>query len=535
MKTRRLFRGLIAVLLTMVISIFIINCIPPSTATTEGDESVISAEKARQDSLRNLDCERYLSFAYSYYQNQNWSGAISNFKKMVDLGCDEDYARDIFAYYGRSYQQLAKEDPVYYDSALFVYIEGEKYLPDNEFLHKNMAYIYHIQGKVDLELREYEKLVDINPDDIELYRNLVKLYFSSEKYEDALWPIEEILRIDPNDEQAVNDRMIAFDRMGKDIIDVQREQWEKNPDNIRYGMEYAFSLQDRLEYESAIEVYKRIAAIDNGNREVWENLGRLYTALDRTEDALNLISVRIVQELISPASVIETARRMHLTTKMSPVDAIALGSEAVIPLEITSAYGIFANHGIWVEPIAITKIEDRYGNTVAEYTPKQDLIFSEETAYLVTNLLETVINKGTGKNSRNVFGFRHTAAGKTGTTNNFSDAWFVGYTPRIVAGVWVGVDNPGVSLGRGESGARAALPVWANFMKQVHKEMNWRDTKFIRPPGIVEVNICRDTKLLPSKYCPIETELFTKKTAPTQHCPLHRDIVEPEVKDRVIF
>ena len=286
MKTRRLFRGLIAVLLTMVISIFIINCIPPSTATTEGDESVISAEKARQDSLRNLDCERYLSFAYSYYQNQNWSGAISNFKKMVDLGCDEDYARDIFAYYGRSYQQLAKEDPVYYDSALFVYIEGEKYLPDNEFLHKNMAYIYHIQGKVDLELREYEKLVDINPDDIELYRNLVKLYFSSEKYEDALWPIEEILRIDPNDEQAVNDRMIAFDRMGKDIIDVQREQWEKNPDNIRYGMEYAFSLQDRLEYESAIEVYKRIAAIDNGNREVWENLGRLYTALDRTEDAM---------------------------------------------------------------------------------------------------------------------------------------------------------------------------------------------------------------------------------------------------------
>ena len=220
---------------------------------------------------------------------------------------------------------------------------------------------------------------------------------------------------------------------------------------------------------------------------------------------------------------------------MPAVDAIALGSSGVIPIEITSAYGILANHGVWVEPIPITHIDDRYGNIIAEYSPKQDLVFSEETAYIMTNLLETVINDGTGKNTRRFYSFYQTAAGKTGTTNNFSDAWFVGYTPYIVTGVWVGIDNPGVSLGNRQSGAVAALPAWANFMREVHKKMNWRDNKFKRPPGIIEVSICRETKLLPSKYCPVETELFTKRTVPTEHCPIHTEISEHKRKDRVIF
>ena len=99
----------------------------------------------------------------------------------------------------------------------------------------------------------------------------------------------------------------------------------------------------------------------------------------------------------------------------------------------------------------------------------------------------------------------------------------------------MGVDNPAVSLGESESGARAALPIWARFMKQVHKEMNWQDKEFVRPDGVIEVEICKETKLLPSKYCDVETELFIRGTEPIEHCPLHQDIQENQTLDNVIF
>lgn len=251
--------------------------------------------------------------------------------------------------------------------------------------------------------------------------------------------------------------------------------------------------------------------------------------------SLNLVSVRVIQELISPASVVELAQRMHLTSNILPVDALALGACEVIPIELTSAYGIFDNHGVWVEPIAITRIEDRYGNTIAQYKPRQELVLSEETAYLTTSLLASAIDHGTGAGARSAYGFRLPAAGKTGTTNNFNDAWYVGFTPYMVASVWIGVDNPAISLGNRQSGAAAALPVWANFMRDAHNAKGWRAKDFSRPNGIVEVPICSETKLLPSKYCPIEMEVFTKETVPTDYCQIHKEIGEARQKDNVVF
>lgn len=263
--------------------------------------------------------------------------------------------------------------------------------------------------------------------------------------------------------------------------------------------------------------------------------GGLTTLREGLARSLNLISVRIVHELISPASVVEMAHRTHISTKMPDVEAIALGAGEVIPLEITSAFGIFDNHGVWVEPYAISRIEDKYGNIVVEYTPRRELVLSEETAYLVTSMMESAINYGTGVTARTVYGFKQTAAGKTGTTNNFNDAWFIGFTPHMVAGVWVGVDNPAVSLGNRQTGAAAALPIWATFMRDSHYAMHWHSKNFERPTGIVEIEICKETKLLPSKYCPLETEVFTEQTVPTEYCPVHKEIKEGNKKDGVIF
>ena len=284
MKVKRLTQLALISLLVMA-SILIMNCVPPSGDAGETEQLGV-AEKARQDSLRDVKCDLYLSFAYSYYQNQDWRGAIENYKKMIDAGCEETRAQDIFPYYGRAYQQLATDDPNYLDSALFVYIEGEQYLPDDIFLHKNIAYIYQLQGKTDLEIREYEKMVEIDPDNIDLYRRLVRLNFTAERYDDVLLFINEILRLSPNDEQAINDRITAYEKLGKDITTVQKEQWEQNRGNVRYGLEYAQALADQFMYDEAIDVYTQVTGLDLKNREAWEKLAEIYTTVDRSEDAL---------------------------------------------------------------------------------------------------------------------------------------------------------------------------------------------------------------------------------------------------------
>ena len=197
--------------------------------------------------------------------------------------------------------------------------------------------------------------------------------------------------------------------------------------------------------------------------------GGLTTLREGIRKSLNLISVRIVQQDFAPAEQVKrTAQRMGITTDIRAVDAIALGTSEVIPLEMVSAYAAYANGGVYSQPLVITKIEDRYGNIVREYYPERHEVLSEETAYLMTNLMQTVMDRGTGGSARWKYNFSRQAAGKTGTTQGWSDAWFVGFTPQIAAGVWFGVDDYQVSLGEGQDGSRAALPAWAKFMRDGH-------------------------------------------------------------------
>lgn len=316
-------------------------------------------------------------------------------------------------------------------------------------------------------------------------------------------------------------------------------QAKRQPGSVFKPIVYATAIDNGFPVTTQLLNQPIVVYLDDGK--VWRphnfdfSTGGLTTFREGIRRSLNLVAARVVQELISPKSVVETARRMHLTTYIPAVDAIALGTAAVIPQEITAAYGIFANHGVWVEPIAVTHIKDRYGNTIASYSPRQEYVFSEEVAYLVTDLLVTNIKSGTGGSASWKYGFRHTAGGKTGTTNDASDAWFVGYTPYMVAGVYVGVDNPAVSLGPNETGAKAALPIWARFMRDAHKAKGWKDCPFERPANVIDVKICKETKLLPAEYCPIETEIFIRGTEPTERCKIHAEIDENREIDRVNF
>ena len=251
--------------------------------------------------------------------------------------------------------------------------------------------------------------------------------------------------------------------------------------------------------------------------------GGLTTFREGLRKSLNLISVRMVQQDIAPAEQVkQTATRMGINTDIRAVDAIALGTSEVFPIEMVSAYSALSNRGVYSKPFAITKIEDRYGNIVKEYYPDRKEVLSEETAYLMTSLMQTVMDRGTGGSARWKYKFNRPAAGKTGTTQGWSDAWFVGFTPQIAAGCWFGVDDFQVPLGPGQDGSKAALPAWARFMKAAHDTLELPVEKFEKPGGIEDKEICTVTKKLPLPACPIEKEIFKKGTEPTQKCKVHR-------------
>jgi penicillin-binding protein 1A len=195
---------------------------------------------------------------------------------------------------------------------------------------------------------------------------------------------------------------------------------------------------------------------------------------------------------------------------------------------MAKAFATFPNEGRRVEPLAIRYIEDRNGNIVVN--PEQDLreaqqrnardqqILSEQTAYIMTDILESVVDWGTLRWPRSlVDGFDVPMAGKTGTTQNWADAWTVGFSPYLTTAVWIGFDEGGNSLGTNQTGAVTAGPIWARYMDDVHSGL--RDRDFQRPPsGIVEVEVTAETGLLPPQGYEgqVITELFRRGTEPTR-------------------
>lgn len=271
-----------------------------------------------------------------------------------------------------------------------------------------------------------------------------------------------------------------------------------------------------------------VVFLENGQR--WsphnyaESMGGETTIRYGLKKSLNLISVRLIQEITKPSVVVDYAKRMGITTDIPAVDAIALGAGAVIPIEVTSAYGALANQGILMEPISITRIKDRYGNILEENTPTGKEVLRKSTAYIMTDLLQGVINGGTGARTRWMYKFTRPAAGKTGTTNDYTDAWFVGFTPQIVTGVWMGFDNPAQTFGRGQDGARVSLPIWAPYMRATHDTLNLPLEDFIMPDDIVRIEICNTSKKLANPECPgklVYKEIFIENYEPKQFCDAH--------------
>lgn len=253
------------------------------------------------------------------------------------------------------------------------------------------------------------------------------------------------------------------------------------------------------------------------------SVGGLTTLRYGLQHSLNLVAVHLVQELVKPQHVVSYAKRFGFTTDIHPYDAIALGADDVIPLELVSAFSVFANKGVRVEPTAILRVEDKDGKLVEEHTPRQREVINENTAYIMTDMLQSVINDGTGGRARWKYHFYNPAGGKTGTTNDYTDTWFVGFTPQIAAVVWVGFDDQQMSLGEGREGADTALPIWAPFMRMVYDSLKWPLAEFQQPTGVARLNICAETKKIARESCPKKrNEVFLFELAPTDSCDLHK-------------
>ncbi len=228
----------------------------------------------------------------------------------------------------------------------------------------------------------------------------------------------------------------------------------------------------------------------------------------------NLVSIRLTDHF-TPKTVVEYAHKCGIKSPLHAVLSIALGTEQVNLLELTGSYCTFANGGIRPEPFGIRRIEDKNGQVLEENSPQSTVALSAQTAYLMTDMMKAVVTSGTGARAQ---ALDRPVAGKTGTNQDLKDLWFVGYTPDLVAGAWMGYDDF-TSMGKHFTAASKVLPWWVDFMKQAHKGIPVHN--FAVPPDIVFAKIDSASGLLALPTCPkVALVAFKKGMDPKELCPI---------------
>lgn len=238
----------------------------------------------------------------------------------------------------------------------------------------------------------------------------------------------------------------------------------------------------------------------------------LVTLRRGLEESINIVTAKIV-ETLTPERVVQHIKKFGISTDLKPYMSISLGAFEIPLVELVSAYSVFPNQGIRMKPYFIVRIEDREGNLLYENRREAYEVLSPSVAYIMTNLMKGVVLRGTGARASSL---RRHIAGKTGTCDEYTDAWFIGFDPSFVLGVWVGYDVKR-SIGPNETGARAALPIWMEIMKEYLKDKSVED--FPVPPDIVFTKVDRMTGLLATPFCShIIEEAFIAGTEPTRYC-----------------
>jgi penicillin-binding protein 1A len=234
----------------------------------------------------------------------------------------------------------------------------------------------------------------------------------------------------------------------------------------------------------------------------------------------------LLQQRVGTGPVIRLARDLGVRDQPN-VPSLALGSGLVTPLDLTAAYAVFPTLGYRVRPRGIVSVEDAAGERVHQVHVEREQILSPEVAFQMVSMLQDVVDRGTGATARRL-GVRGAVGGKTGSTNDYHDAWFVGFSSSVVAGVWVGHDTP-QRIRAGGSGARVALPIWADFMRRTARRL---PRAAIAPPsGLERREMCRLSYSRPVDGCPTYVEYFKAgDEVPSRLCPLHEGSFREETR-----
>jgi penicillin-binding protein 1A len=236
----------------------------------------------------------------------------------------------------------------------------------------------------------------------------------------------------------------------------------------------------------------------------------------------NLVAIKMGLELGIPA-VIGEAQRYGLSTPLPNFNSMFIGAASVIPMEMASAYTSFATIGVQAAPVAILRVEDADGGIVWQPQVRRNPVLDEDRAWLLTNMLTWVVDRGTARTAVRVRGgFRPPAGGKTGTTNDGTDVWFIGFTPEMVTAVWIGFDQP-MKIKANAQGGLLAAPAWAQFMNDVY-ERRPPPEEWERPEGLVLFEVDSQTGYRATHFCPREAvyfEWFIPVTDPTYFFPIH--------------
>jgi penicillin-binding protein 1A len=252
----------------------------------------------------------------------------------------------------------------------------------------------------------------------------------------------------------------------------------------------------------------------HGNIDAWcpknsgDKYGRTRTLKNALANSVNTVSARLM-DLVGPRPVINLARKMGISSNIPAVPSIALGTPDISLFEMVGAYSTFANQGIYVKPVMVTRIEDKNGRALYEVVPETQDVLSEEVAYVTINLMQGVTQHGSGARLRHAgleksnyvyekvvtgypYVFENPIAGKTGTTQNQSDGWFMGMVPNLATGVWVGGEDRSIhfkEIAFGQ-GATMALPIWGSYMKSLYErpELGISTEDFI-PPEVLTIAV----------------------------------------------
>jgi penicillin-binding protein 1A len=308
-----------------------------------------------------------------------------------------------------------------------------------------------------------------------------------------------------------------------------------------FRSEFNRAVQARRQPGSAFKPFVYIAALESGltpatrvedapvsyavgpNGQAWkpDNYDRKFrgptTLQQAIEESVNVVTVKL-QERVGLNKTIQVARRLGIASPLDVNLSLALGTSDLTLLELTSAYAALANQGVWMQPTTIRYVTDAQGRLLEEHVPEGREALAPETAYVITHMLRGVVERGTGQAAK---ALGRPIAAKTGTTNDYSNAWFVGFTPRLASGVWVGYDRPR-SLGKDETGSRVAVPIWINYMGKVLGDSPRED--FPVPERVVLLPVDLD----PTNECVrVVPMAFVRGSEPAVGCGPRRQVLTP--------